>query len=82
MLGKYGITQAQADKLATQNKDMFLITYNKVFQFVYSNAQGRASLKQTTANGAFKGLCKRGTAIIADAETVNKTCGYNVVWEA
>lgn len=82
MLEKYGITQAQADKLATQSNDMFLITYNKVFQFVYSNAQARAYLKQTTANGAFKGLCKRGAHIIADAATVNKTVGYNIVLEA
>ena len=40
MFEKYGITQAQADKFATQGKDMFLITYNKVFQFVWRAAQG------------------------------------------
>ena len=80
MLEKHGITQEQADKLATQNKDMFLITYSHIYQFVYSNAQGRAYLADNVINTP-KGLCKRGHSIIADAATVNKTVGYNVVFE-
>lgn len=81
MFEKYGITQAQADNLATQGKDMFLITYNKVYQFVWSGAQGRAYLSKNICQVP-SGLCKRGSAIIADAATVNKTVGYNIVMEA
>lgn len=83
MLEKYGITQEQADKLATGASDKFLITHNNIYQFLFSNGQGCATLKRVNAyNGQFKGLCKRGVHIIADAATVNKTVGYNLVWEA
>lgn len=81
MLEKYNITQQQADKLATSKQDMFLITCNNVFQFVWSNAQGKATLQQLTANGAYKNLCKRGQHIIADAKTVNATTKNKTVWE-
>lgn len=78
MLDKYGITQAQADKYATQAKSYFLITFNKLYQFIFSNAQGRAYLAPLSVQ--YCGLCKRGKYAIVTAQELNAAAGCELVF--
>lgn len=75
-IGSVELTEDEAFKLYEENK--YIITYSKIYQLFYSQAQKRVYGQQIYYS---KGMCRKGRFFVYTGEEINHLLGFKLVNE-